>query len=240
MRSPSTATSARSTGAPVPSMTIPFRISSDHAIDLPLDDPDGLHPVAHLDTIHHVHALRHDAEDRVLTVEVRLRLEADVELAARRVRLLRARHRHGAADVLLLVELGLDGVAGPARTVALGITALDDEARFHAMEGEAVVEALLRELEEVLDGLRRVLGEERDSDLPALVHGDSGGRLRHFFRSFLFVGSPRGVAEQECERHGQNEHSGHGEPPERRRMEPLYEIPRVARPRRGRRGAITR
>src|SRR5688572_6582366 len=123
-------------------------------------DLDGLHAVAHANAIHDVHAARDAAEDRVLAVEEVGVSEGDVELAARGIGMLAARHRHRAAVVLLLVELRLDlvaGIAGAELRIALRqglrqrIAALDDERRLHAVEGGAVVEALLGELDEVLD-----------------------------------------------------------------------------------------
>src|SRR3990170_1190042 len=87
-----------------------------------LDDLDGLHLVADADLVHDLHARGDLAEDRVLAVEEVGRGQRDVELAARRVGALAAGHGEDAADVLLLVELGLDGVPGTAAAVALGIT----------------------------------------------------------------------------------------------------------------------
>src|SRR6266540_2652096 len=73
MRSPSTATSAATAGAPLPLTTVPFLISSDQAIRLllgqahgelaralrgRLDDLHRLHLVALLDLVHHVHPRR--------------------------------------------------------------------------------------------------------------------------------------------------------------------------------------
>src|SRR5215470_8470222 len=71
MRSPSTATSARRAGAPLPSITAPPRKSSDQAIGSGLFDGDGLHLVALLDSVHVLHAGHHLAEHRVVAVEVR-------------------------------------------------------------------------------------------------------------------------------------------------------------------------
>src|SRR5207248_6034539 len=99
----------------------------------------------------------------------------DVELAAGRVGMLAASHGDAAAQVLLLVELRLDLVAGAAGPVALGTAALHHEVRHDAMEREAVVEALLGERHEVLDGPGRVLREEVDADLLAVVERDDGG-----------------------------------------------------------------
>src|SRR5882672_9759849 len=131
MRSPSTATSAATPGAPLPSTTVPPLRRSDQAIPLlgNLDDLHRLHLVALLDVVHDVHARGDLAEHGVLAVEEVGGREGDVELAPRRIRILAPGHGHRAAHVLVLVELGLDLVAGPARAVTLGIAALHHEAR---------------------------------------------------------------------------------------------------------------
>src|SRR5688572_22555515 len=185
MRSPSTATSAARAGAPLPSTTVPFRIRSDQGMTLlvDLDDLHRLHLVADLDLVHQLHAGGHSPEDGVLAVEEVGRGQRDVELAARRVRGLGARHREHAADVLLLVELVLDRVAGAPGAVALGITPLDHEVRLDAVERHAVVEALLGQGHEVLHRLGGILGKELERDLAALLHGDDG-RLFHLLASF--------------------------------------------------------
>src|SRR5262249_26147445 len=189
IRSPSTATSAATPGAPLPSITVPPLMRSDQAIGLlgEVDDLHGLHLVALLDVVHDVHARGNLAEDGVLAVEEVRGGERDVELASRGVGILAPCHGHHAAIVLLLVALRLDLVAGAARAVALGIAALHHESGLYAMEGEPVVEALLGEGDEVLDGLRRVLGEEFDLDGAALLHGDLGD-LFHARGSFRLSG----------------------------------------------------
>src|SRR5438477_7415396 len=157
MRSPSIATSAERAPAPVPSITDPPQRRSDQAIGSGLEDLDRLHAVALLDPVHVLHAARHLTEYGVVAVEVRGRAVTDVELAARRVRMLAPRHGHGAAQVLLRVELGGDRVAGTAGPVAFGATALHDEVGHHAVERQPVVVPLLRKRDEVLHRLRRVL-----------------------------------------------------------------------------------
>src|SRR4029453_17554558 len=175
-RSPSTATSAARAGAPLPSTTVPPRISRDQATSGFLDG-HRRHPVALLDAIDVLHAVHHLAEHGVVVVEVRRGPVGDVELAAGRVGVLAAGHRHRAAQVLLLVELGLDLVAGPAGAIALGAAPLHHEVGDDPVKGEAVVEPLLGERHEVLDRLRRVLGEEFDADLLAGVERDDRGLL---------------------------------------------------------------
>src|SRR5262245_59255073 len=95
MRSPSTATSAGRMGAPLPSTTEPFRMRRDQATSVGhVDDGHRLHAVADRDAVHHVHPLGDLPEDGVLPVEERRGLEGYVELAARRIRVLRPRHGH--------------------------------------------------------------------------------------------------------------------------------------------------
>src|SRR5215510_14374479 len=206
IRSPSTATSAATPGAPLPSITVPPLMRSDQAIGLlgDVDDLHGLHLVALLDAVHDVHARGDLAEDGVLAVEKMRGSEGDVELAPCGVGILAACHGHHPTIVLLLVELGLDLVARPARAVALGITALHHESGLHAMEGEPVVEALLGEGDEVLDRLGRIGGEEFDLDDAALFHGDLGD-LFHASGSFLRL-SGLGSLGPRAGRHDERDH----------------------------------
>src|SRR6266851_2137814 len=117
--------------------------------------------VADLDLVDHLHPVDHAAEERVLAVEERRRREADVELAAARFALrvavvARAGHRDRAAKMMLrFADLGRNLVTRSAGAVTRGVAALHDEARLDAMEREVVVEAVLRELLEVGDGLGR-------------------------------------------------------------------------------------
>src|SRR5216683_6525815 len=161
IRSPSSATSATTPGAPLPSTTVPFLMRSDQGmLGRSLQDLHRLHLVTLLDVVHDVHPRDDLSEDGVLAVEEVRGGEHDVELATRRVGIVAPRHGDRAAHVLVLVELGLDLVSGAARTVALGVAALDHEAGLDAVEGQAIVKALFRERDEVLDGLGRVIGEK--------------------------------------------------------------------------------
>src|SRR5919106_938855 len=78
MRSPSTATSARCRGAPVPSTTSPPRITRSQATSR-LHDAHGPHPVTLPDAVHVLHAGHDLAEDGVAAVEMRLGTVGDVE-----------------------------------------------------------------------------------------------------------------------------------------------------------------
>src|SRR5712691_13376474 len=73
------------------------------------DDAVGVgHRLAALDLVDVVHAFGHLAPDRVLAVEPGRVGKADEELAVAGIGALRPRHRDGAAQVLLLRELGLE------------------------------------------------------------------------------------------------------------------------------------
>ena len=137
-------------------------ISVKLALDRQLLDDDLLERTVHrvrrklaylLDDLH---AFLHLPEYRVLAVEPRRRHERYEELRAAGVRP-RVRHREHAGLVVAqpLAELVLDDVARAAGAVALRAAALDHELVDDAVEGEPVVEALLREVGEVLDRVRR-------------------------------------------------------------------------------------
>jgi hypothetical protein len=86
--------------------------------------------------------------------------------------MLAAGHGHRTADVLLFVELRRDGVARAPGPIAFGIAPLDDEVRHDAVKGQAVVEALLGQSDEVLHRLGGVGRKELHPDLPALLERD--------------------------------------------------------------------
>ena len=77
-------------------------------------------------------------------------------------------HRERAPLDLVLVELVLEGVPGATRSRPRRVAALDHEVRDDAVEDELVVETVARELDEVVDGLRRVLRVELDVDRPVV------------------------------------------------------------------------
>src|SRR2546422_8030893 len=141
-RSPSTATSARRAGAPVPSMTEPFLMSSDQIIPaLRFDDRHRRHSITLPDAVHVLHAGDGASKHGVVSVEMGRGAVADVELAARGVGVLAPRHCDAAAHVLLRVELGGDRVAGTARALVLGVARLGRGVRGAALEGEARLDA---------------------------------------------------------------------------------------------------
>src|SRR5688572_8510135 len=125
-----------------------------------------------LELLDHVHALDDLAKDGVLPVELRPRLQANVELAP--VGDLFGIEEVGTAggsdrapDVRALDFRG-DRVARPPLSGPLRIPAQDHGPLDDLVECEAVVEALPDELEEVLTVPRRVLEEELDHDSSVL------------------------------------------------------------------------
>src|SRR5450756_1923419 len=108
-----------------------------------LDDLVGiLDRLAALDLVDVLHARNHLAPHRVLVVEERGVIEADEELAVAGIRAGRARHRGGAAHMRLLVELGLELLAGTAGAGAVRAAGLRHEALDHAVEYDTVVKSL--------------------------------------------------------------------------------------------------
>ena len=98
----------------------------------------------------------------MLRVQPRVVDDVDEELASPGVR---ARVRHGDRSSRVPVvrgELVLDRVAGAAVSGALGVAALDHEARDDAVEDRAVVEVRLDELAEVRGRNGHPVAEELD------------------------------------------------------------------------------
>src|SRR5690242_18263136 len=134
------------------------------------------------DLVDDVQAFRDLAEDRVVlrqpADEV---LVADEELRAVGIRA-GVRHRERAPVVVAGERLVLELVAGAAGADAAGVerrllaelpvAALDHEARDAAVEDHVVVEALLRELDEVAGGLRGAVGEQVGLDRAELGGDD--------------------------------------------------------------------
>jgi hypothetical protein len=76
-----------------------------------------------------------------------------------------AGHRADAAHVRLLAELGLDvRLVRTAAARARRIAALGHEARDHAVEDDAVIEALADQFLDALDVARRQVGTHLDRD----------------------------------------------------------------------------
>src|SRR6201996_4509039 len=125
-----------------------------------------LHRLAALDLVDVLHALGDLAPHGVLAVEERGIVEAYEELAVAGIRAGRARHRGGAADMRFLAELGLELLAGTAGPGALRTSGLRHEALDHAMEHDAVVEALAYQFLDPGDVAGRQIGPHLDRDRP--------------------------------------------------------------------------
>ncbi|GLU24661.1 hypothetical protein SLE2022_405690 [Rubroshorea leprosula] len=134
---------------------------------------------------------RHDlAPHRVLVVEEGGVVEADEELAVGRVRIAGARHRADAADVRLPGELGLEvGLLRSRHAGARRIAALRHKTGDHAVEDDAVVEALARQLLDPRDMAGGEIGAQPDRDVARLEREDQrvlgivGHAILHSFRS---------------------------------------------------------
>ena len=87
------------------------------------------------------------------------------------------RHREDAGAVVLerRVELVAELVARAAGAGAGGVAALGHEALDDAVERDAVVVAVAGEEDEVVDGVRRLVGEQLDDDVA--VVGADGRRV---------------------------------------------------------------
>ena len=126
---------------------------------------DNLHPerVALLDPFDEVESVHNLAEAGVVAVEVGRgsAVVNDEELAAAGIAP-RVRHAQHAfvVELVVAVELAVDGVSGAAVADAVGAAALRHEAGDDAVEFEALVEAVFREFHEVGHGVRSVLLEE--------------------------------------------------------------------------------
>src|SRR5712664_710379 len=122
-------------------------------------DVDRGHLVADLDLVHDFHPGADLAEMVVdaAGLEERRRPGGDEELRAAHAGGA-GRHSNGSARPLGRVALVRQLVGRAPGPIAQRVAALDDEARDDAMEGEVVVEVVLRQVDEVVDGLRRNLG----------------------------------------------------------------------------------
>src|SRR5580704_6071051 len=117
--------------------------------------------IANPDLVDHVHALNHATEDRVLAVETRLRLEADIKLAAARLAIridviAQTRGRQRSPQMLFAgADLARHVIARAARSIAFRIAALHHESGYYAMKRQIVIEALFGELLEIVHRLGR-------------------------------------------------------------------------------------
>src|SRR5687768_18077326 len=151
-----------------------------------------------------LHAFGDLAPDRILIVEEAGVLEADEELAVGAVRILRARHRGGAADVGLAAELGPEvGLVGTAHAAPGRVAALGHEAGDDAVEDDPVVETFLDQLPYPGDVPGREIGPKLDDDVAAAAEVEDQGvelvghdflRIPSFPRKRESMLRPRGAA----------------------------------------------
>ena len=118
-------------------------IHSRLAGGLGFDDFDLLHDVAAAEGIDMLHPLDNLAEDGMLAVKMRLRLVADIELAAAGIAAGMG-HRERAAFMLVRIDLAIDRITRTAGACAVRATALRDEARNDAMKHQSVIESFIR------------------------------------------------------------------------------------------------
>ena len=134
------------------------------------------------DRLDDAHSLGYAAKGGVLAVERRLRRDADEELRAVAIRLVR--DADGGDDATLVLHVAVFGdhsvKAAGAPEVARGfgvleerVATLDQAVGEEAEEGAAIVVALAREADELLDVLRGFVGCELEAE-GAEVGGDDG------------------------------------------------------------------
>src|SRR5579862_2576253 len=142
-----------------------------------LDDLVGIGDrLAALDLVDVFHAFDDVAPGGVLPIEEGRVVKADEELAVAGVRIGGARHRHGAAHMRLLVELGLEVLARAAGAGALGATGLRHEAVDDPVKHDAVIEALFHQFLDAGDMAGRQVR----------AHGDHHIALGGFQRERVF------------------------------------------------------
>ena len=141
------------------------------------------------DAVQNVKAVRHFAERGILPVEMRRVLVHDKELRTRRIRLHRARHGDDTARVFERIfhavrrKLPLDLIAGTAHTGAGRITALNHEARNHAVKNQSVIETVICQFHKVRHRNRCGFGIKLQRHHAAVFHFDC--RFCHMQISFL-------------------------------------------------------
>ena len=139
----------------------------------------------------HILTLGDLAEGGVLAVQMRSRSHHHKELAAGGVGCHGAGHGQHAGLVNQVIlaeavagELAVDLIAGAAHAVSVGAAALDHEAGDDPVEGQAVIEALVSQRDEVVDGVGSLLGIQLAAHNAAVLHSDGYDGIAHI-HSFL-------------------------------------------------------
>ena len=133
-----------------------------------------------------LHAIGHLAERGVLAVQMGCSGNHDEELASGGVGVAGPGHGQHAPLVDQVVfkavggKLALDAVARTSGTGALGIAALDHEAGNAAVEGQAVIEALLNEGNEVVHRVGGLAGVELGLHHAAALHLNRHNGVAHY------------------------------------------------------------
>ena len=130
------------------------------------------------DGVHYLHAAEHLAKGRVLAVQMRRVCVHDEKLAAGAVIGAGTRHGQHAARVLEGIvhvvgrELAFDLIFRAAGAVAQRIAALNHKAGDDAVEGQAIVEALIDKVDEVGHGNRGGIGIQLGGDRAVVLYVD--------------------------------------------------------------------
>jgi hypothetical protein len=150
-------------------------------------DSDGGNHVVLLDLVHHVHALRDLAEDRMHAVQMGLGRMRDEELAAASI-LAGMRHGKSTSGVLVGVQMGLTldlvsrAAGADSRVVGIlgeRIPTLDHEVGDDPVKAGTIVKLAVGELLEVLHGVGNFLVEQIGYD--GAFARCNGRRFGHVF-----------------------------------------------------------
>jgi hypothetical protein len=137
----------------------PFTVRGNHFLAFLLDKHfQDLIPLANI--IDHIEAFHHFAEAGMVAIQVGriLAAVANEELGATRITAGMCHREHPPVVILIIpIQFAVDGIAGATSARPGRVTALDHEIRDHAMEGDAIVEAVFGEFHKISDGIRCIL-----------------------------------------------------------------------------------
>src|ERR1051325_2960859 len=155
----------------VSSISSPSLLPVDAARQMPGSGSD-LHAPDDIAFGNRVPVPRGSADQRILTVEVRVAAESDEKLARAGIAA-RERHAHGERIERARRRLAAEWLSsGAAETVAARVSELHDEAGNDPVNDDAVVKTLAREVDEARDGDGRDARVERNGER-------AGVRLEH-------------------------------------------------------------